>query len=159
LSGTPTGLPGPSTGSVDIRACYGQTGVCSFVPFRLESSPLPDGVTFINFSSVSDKVGLGTLHGTPAPGTAGQIYPLMVSATNSQGGATQHTILKVLRAGDVNHDDAVNCSDISVVKAALNAKRGNVKYNADADINDDGIVNVIDLAFVTSKLPAGTKCQ
>jgi hypothetical protein len=68
-------------------------------------------------------------------------------------------LLHILKAGDVTHDDVVDCKDYDLVKAALNSKAGGPNYNPVADVNSDGVVNVIDLAFITSHLPAGTKCQ
>jgi hypothetical protein len=61
-------------------------------------------------------------------------------------------------AGDVNGDGAVTCADVTLVRAAFGSRRGQANYNAAADQNNDGLVSVIDLSFVTQKLPAGTKC-
>jgi Dockerin type I domain len=67
--------------------------------------------------------------------------------------------LTVLKPGDVSHDGNVDCNDVNAIKAALNAKRGAANYNFYADVNGDGVVNVLDLAFVTSHVPAGTVCH
>jgi hypothetical protein len=61
--------------------------------------------------------------------------------------------------GDVNGDSVVNCSDVSLVKAAYGKKAGQAGYNPSADFNGDGFVNIQDLQIVTHQLPAGTSCQ
>jgi hypothetical protein len=58
----------------------------------------------------------------------------------------------------VDNDGQINCTDESIVMTAFGSYRGTAKYDPRADINADGVVNVLDLAIVTSKLPTGTKC-
>jgi len=119
----------------------------------------PPGVYYSDVAITSSQQGYGTIHGNPAANASGENYPLSFLATNSQGTATASTILNILRAGDVTHDGVVDCKDYSLVKASLNSKAGGPNYNPVADINSDGVVNVLDLAFVTAHLPAGAKCQ
>jgi hypothetical protein len=121
---------------------------------------LPTGVIFSTGALFTDTPGTGTLKGTPDPSTAGTSWPLTITANNNQGHpATQVTTLHIAPPGDVTHDDVVNCSDVTAVKAAIGAKPGDAKYNFYADINGDGVIDVRDLAFVTSKLPIGTRCN
>jgi hypothetical protein len=61
-------------------------------------------------------------------------------------------------AGDVTGDGVVNCSDVAAVRAGFGRRRGQPGYNAAADLNNDGLINVVDLGLVTQRLPAGTKC-
>lgn len=61
--------------------------------------------------------------------------------------------------GDVNGDGKVDCADVAIVKAAFGTSRGQTGYDARADVNNDGVVNILDLAFVLRQLPAGTTCQ
>ena len=58
----------------------------------------------------------------------------------------------------MTHDDVVDCRLLAGESFPEREGR-HANYNPAADINGDGIVNVIDLAFVTSHLPTGTKCQ
>jgi hypothetical protein len=51
------------------------------------------------------------------------------------------------------------CADLEIVKAAFGAKRGQPAYNPLADVNNDGVVNVLDLSMVARALPAGTVCN
>ena len=60
--------------------------------------------------------------------------------------------------GDLNGDRKVDCADIAIVKASFGKRRGQPGFDARADVNNDGVVDVRDLAFVAQKLPAGTKC-
>ena len=51
------------------------------------------------------------------------------------------------------------CADLQLVKAAFGSKRAQTAYNPLADVNNDGIVNIIDLSTVARALPAGTLCN
>jgi beta-lactam-binding protein with PASTA domain len=51
------------------------------------------------------------------------------------------------------------CADMEIVKAAFGSKRGQPAYNPLADVNNDGVVNVLDLSMVARALPAGTVCN
>lgn len=61
--------------------------------------------------------------------------------------------------GDLNGDGRVDCADLEIVRAAFGKKLGQTGYDPVADTNLDGAVDVRDLAFVSQKLPTGTRCQ
>jgi hypothetical protein len=61
--------------------------------------------------------------------------------------------------GDVNNDGRVDCLDVTIVKLAFGKRTGQAGFDARADINSDGVVDVNDLAFVLKQLPAGTVCR
>ena len=61
--------------------------------------------------------------------------------------------------GDLNGDGTVDCADVAIVRAALGKKLGQSGYDPVADTNLDGVVDVETLAFVSQKLPTGTRCQ
>ncbi len=100
--------------------------------------------------------------GTPL---APAIYPLTVSAqtvlsTGPVGAQVSKPFtLYVQPAGDVNLDGAVDCTDYSLVKAHFGAVIGQPNYLDLADPNQDGVVNILDLAFVQTHLPKGTVCH
>jgi hypothetical protein len=64
-----------------------------------------------------------------------------------------------LFVADVNGDLQVNCTDLDIVQAAFGIKSGQPGYDIRADVNADGVVNIVDLRAVASALPAGTTCQ
>ena len=64
----------------------------------------------------------------------------------------------VLSNFDLNNDTVVNCADVSIVKAVMGKKIGDVGFNALADLNGDNVINIKDLAMITRQLPAGTSC-
>ncbi len=61
--------------------------------------------------------------------------------------------------GDVSGDGKVNCADVSIVKSSFGTHTGQPGYNAAADLNNDGTVNILDLFIVSRQLPAGTVCH
>jgi hypothetical protein len=67
--------------------------------------------------------------------------------------------INIVHGGDVNQDGVVNCTDLDIVKAALNKNQSQTGYDIRADVNLDGVVNIKDYSFVASKLAAGTVCH
>ena len=61
--------------------------------------------------------------------------------------------------GDVNRDGLVNCDDLGLVRASFGMRAGNPSFNPVVDIDNNGVVDARDLAFVASKLAAGTVCR
>ena len=64
----------------------------------------------------------------------------------------------VLSNFDLNNDSVVNCADVSIVKAAMGKKIGEVGFNPLADLNADNLINIRDLTMLTRQLPAATAC-
>lgn len=62
-------------------------------------------------------------------------------------------------AGDLDGDGVVNCTDYGIVKAAMGKKPGQAGYDARADVVVSNLIDVRDLAYVKSRLPAGTACN
>lgn len=61
--------------------------------------------------------------------------------------------------GGVNLDGVVHCEDFRAVNSALGAYRGQEKYNAAADINNDGVIDSKDLSILVSHLGQGMVCH
>jgi dockerin type I repeat protein/uncharacterized protein DUF642 len=99
-----------------------------------------------------------TLNNTfTAAGAGLQSYP--VTATDLAGNtSTSKANYTVIPPGDLNGDGSVGCDDLAIVKASFGKKAGQPGYNPIADVNHDGVVNVLDLSFVASRIPNGTKC-
>lgn len=62
-------------------------------------------------------------------------------------------------AGDVDDDLRVDCVDVRLVQTVLGKRTADPGYDARADVNHDGIIDIRDLSFVSQRLPAGTRCQ
>ena len=69
-----------------------------------------------------------------------------------------NTSFTVRRQGDANGDGSITCADVALVRAAFGRTTGQAGYEALLDINSDGVINIRDLALVTSRLAAGTSC-
>lgn len=74
------------------------------------------------------------------------------SATLISNATTQITIQAALSSG-------APCAQLTVVSAALGTRSGQPGFISQADLNSDGIVNVLDLATAAKAVPAGTVCQ
>jgi hypothetical protein len=61
--------------------------------------------------------------------------------------------------GDVNGNGVVDCGDIGIVRAAFGSQTDHTRWDARADVDTDGMIDVRDLAFVSQRLPAGTRCR
>lgn len=61
-------------------------------------------------------------------------------------------------AGDLNGDGSVTCADVAIVRSSLGKRTGQPGFDARADVDKNGVVDVRDLAYVTQRLPAGTNC-
>jgi hypothetical protein len=61
--------------------------------------------------------------------------------------------------GDVNGDSVVNCADLAIIRASFGKSSGQPGFDLRADVVQDGVINVRDLAFVSQRLPPGTICQ
>ena len=78
--------------------------------------------------------------------------PTLVTAEGQAAASLNHF------AADRNGDLQVNCADLAVVKASFGLTSTQPGFDPRADVNMDGVVNVLDLAFVSQQLPAGTTC-
>lgn len=61
--------------------------------------------------------------------------------------------------GDLNGDGAAGCDDLAIVKASFGKRAGQAGFDPRADVNGDGVVNILDLSFVAKQIPAGTACH
>lgn len=74
----------------------------------------------------------------------------------SVGASVLINVKKLL--GDLNEDGSVGCDDLAIVKASFGKRVGQPGFDPRADVNGDGVVNVLDLSIVARQLPAGTTC-
>jgi hypothetical protein len=97
-----------------------------------------------------------------SPQTPPGNYTLVINALSADS-VRSHVATAALvvtgTPGDVNGDGAVDCSDVTAVRAAYGKRAGQAGYNPSADFNGDGFVNIQDLQFVVQHLPAGTSCH
>jgi len=110
---------------------------------------------------VSTQVGVNANPQQTATGylTQGASVGYQVTIANSSRGPTQTVSPAIIVPGDLNGDGTVNCFDVDIVKASFNRRTGQAGFNAWADVNHDGVVNILDLAFVSQRMQAGTVCH
>ena len=81
---------------------------------------------------------------------AGHSYEIEAEATTVPGEVDTSNnllvngVIKVKIIGDVNNDDYVNIDDLNAWDAAYGSQSGDLNWNLQADINNDGIVDKID---------------
>jgi hypothetical protein len=62
-------------------------------------------------------------------------------------------------AGDVDLSDAVGCGDLASARSAIGMRVGSPRYNARADMDNNGTIDIRDIAAMARLVPAGTVCQ
>ena len=82
-----------------------------------------------------------------------------LTITSSVGGAIATISPAPLIPGDLNGDGTVDCSDIDIVKSSFGKSVAQSGFNAWADINQDNVIDIRDLAFVARQIRPGTVCQ
>ncbi len=101
----------------------------------------------------------GSIQITGTPTQLGSYFAILVASNGVAPDLIEGIHIRVINPGDINADGHVDCSDVSMVKTALNAKLGLAGYSNLADVNGDGVINAQDLALVAKYLTQGTKCQ
>jgi hypothetical protein len=61
--------------------------------------------------------------------------------------------------GDVDGDGFVTCADMAIVRTSFGRRTGQPGFDARADLNRNGVVEVSDLALVSSQLPTSVVCR
>ena len=69
--------------------------------------------------------------------------------TDALGDLSPATPLGALRGGDATNDNQVDIADANLIFSVWNETTSDPGYVRDADVNNDGVVNSIDLGFVT----------
>ena len=69
--------------------------------------------------------------------------------SDALGNLSPATALGFLRGGDASNDNQVDISDANLIFSVWNKVRDDSLYVRDADVNNDGVINSLDLGFVT----------
>ena len=129
-----------------IAECKGQTSPKYLLSVTID---LPDTGIFTNLSLAGLNSGTTyTAYIKPtlqiATSSAFIMSPTITYLNNNQ-------VLKLL-TGDLNQDNVINSADYSIEKALIGTNSTSSNWNADADFNLDGVVNTIDLAFISKNM-------
>jgi hypothetical protein len=60
--------------------------------------------------------------------------------------------------GDVNGDALVSCTDLSAATASVGKRTGQPGFVPTADLDQNGVIDIRDIAAISRMLPAGTRC-
>lgn len=61
--------------------------------------------------------------------------------------------------GDVNGDAQLSCADLSAATASVGKRTGQAGFNVAADYDQNGVVDIRDIAAVSRLMPVGTSCR
>jgi hypothetical protein len=106
-------------------------------------------------AATSALVGVGLAVGTITQQPSGTVPAGTVLSSNPAAGTSVSSGSAVSL---IESSGAATCAELQIVKAAFGSKLGQRTYNPQADVNADGVVNVLDLSIVARALPAGTTC-
>ena len=144
--------------SIEVRTSAGQMGFTSefdassrLLTIVFDSAIRADRVTVVLSYSITDDSG-NALDGELDPD-----QPLFPSGDGVAGG---EAVLRFdVLEGDADRNGVVDENDANIILAAMGTQIGDEFYDPDADLNDDGVVNVQDVAAFTagegSELPQG----
>jgi N-acetylneuraminic acid mutarotase len=89
----------------------------------------------------------------------GQVVAYTLHLSNTAAGPVISNMTPaVFVPGDLNGDGKVDCFDLMIAATSYGAATGQVGFNAWADLDDDGIINIPDLEFIVQRFPQGLTC-
>jgi hypothetical protein len=126
----------------------------------------PGGAAVTFAASASDAVdGALPVTCTPPSGVMFAVgaTTVLCSAVDSQGNRATGTFSVTVRAlaipGDLDANGRVDCADVLIVRASYGKRTGQAGFDPRADVVRNGLVNLADLTYVSSRLPSGTVCR
>jgi polygalacturonase len=123
----------------------------SGVALAYSATGLPSGATFDPTSQI--------FSWTPHYGQAGDYVVRFVADDGLIPVSRQATITVAVRIpGDLNGDAVVNCVDLTAASASIGRRVGQPGYVAAADLDNNGLVDIRDIAAISRLLTAGTRC-
>jgi hypothetical protein len=81
------------------------------------------------------------------------------AVVNVQSDGPIDVVIHGCLAGDVDLSDAVGCSDLVAAKLAMGTRAGSAKYNARADMDNNGVIDIRDVSGIARLIPSGTVCN
>jgi hypothetical protein len=125
----------------NVTAYYNQT---TAIDTELVTNLAISGSTVVTLSFDTSTVPKG-IYAISA--TAG---PILGESSTADNTYTDGTVQKAM-LGDLNGDGRVNILDISIVAAAFNTRPGDQKWNPNADIDNNAVVNIVDITKVAKE--------
>lgn len=146
----------PAAGSTVIQLLSSRA-VSSSVSYKgLNFLGVPTGTGKLRFAFPANTTPTSfILRFRPVTCTAGTACP---DAVPDVGLATYNFTVQVVAPGDATGDGMVSCADVTLIRSALGKNVSQVGYDVNADVNLDGVVDIKDLSFVSSKQRPGTVC-
>ena len=127
------------------------------------SANLVAGLNLIEFAFSGSKIGGSGISGPYAVDSlllfgGGRSLSSSAPVARTQAYAYTQFDGALRQAADLDNNGHVDCADVAIVKAAFGKRVGQVGFDARADLNHDGQVNIVDLSTVTRALPIGLRC-
>ncbi len=92
------------------------------------------------------------------PNTATSMARVKVEAVGNVFFDISNANFTIRLTGDADGDGAVTCADLSFVRLSVGKVPGDLGYDARADVDGNGRVDVRDVAYVSQRIAAGTIC-
>jgi hypothetical protein len=111
-------------------------------------------VTLVLFQNITlyglDVVTVAFAWNTTQAAIGNYIVNASVMPVSTDGNMSDNTYsygwIAITIPGDIDCDGRVTIIDIVVGAAAFTSRPGQVRWNANADVNDDGVINILDIA-------------
>jgi hypothetical protein len=152
---TVTGIPTPNS-----------TGMENIITLNFEQLPVGTNY-FLNYGLQASQSVVPTWYQSPDFTIIGNQIILKIKDNGSADADPELSVIRSLGGpgikpvpvlGDINLDGKIDCFDLTIVKAAFGKRTGKVGFDARADVNKDGIVDIRDLSYVSRLLPSWAKC-
>ncbi len=109
------------------------------------NSACDDIVKHINSRQTAVNDYLKTVSISPVPTSTPKTSPTSTKAPTATPTNTPSAI------EDLNHDGAINMTDIMILASAFNTSKGQAKYVSSYDLNNDGAINMTDVMKIAAK--------
>lgn len=160
----PFRVTGPGAGTVD----GGSPLAISWSVANTNAAPVNTANVKISLSTDSGATFPVVLAASvPNTGSANLLIPnintttarLKIEAVGNVFFDVSHADFGIRLTGDVNGDGSVGCPDLAIIRGAFGTVVGQPGFDPRADVNNDGVIDLRDLAYVSQRVTVGVRCS